>query len=252
MTNRWHVSWKRVGIVLASAFCALWLLGFVANYFVIWYLARETFGNDPALSVVPVEVPDKTLAKLAGPRLEQFEYSFQVPWTGPDTGKTLRMVRLMSIKNGMSLMALNPATELNAVKAMKGENQEQTSAVLRLFGPRALSSNCDLLAAELAATPDQVRWWKPPTENTRNLILLNLKSMEISGSNLIYNISFGEMRGFQFGNPGISPFRVRLDLYDVNNRRYEIWIVGGHPKGPVLSQAEVNAMVASLRPIPHS
>jgi hypothetical protein len=54
------------------------------------------------------------------------------------------------------------------------------------------------------------------------------------------------------GNPAIAPYSVELDLFDRNDRRYKIIIIGKDKKRPVLTQADINAMVASFRPIPHS
>jgi hypothetical protein len=108
------------------------------------------------------------------------------------------------------------------------------------------------MAAELGATPSQVKWWATRTANVRSLVLLNLKSMEMNDTNAIYQLTAEEMHGFQLGNPAIAPYRVELDLFDRNDRRYQIIINGKDEQRPVLTQAEINAMVASFRPIPHS
>jgi hypothetical protein len=60
------------------------------------------------------------------------------------------------------------------------------------------------------------------------------------------------MHGFQIGDPALSPYKVVLDLYDRSDRRYQILIVGKDLTHQVITQAEINGMVASLRPIPHS
>jgi hypothetical protein len=151
-------------------------------------------------------------------------------------------------------MVFNPTSAVNGANAniVKGTSEHDRRIILGIMGSRALSSNCDFMAAELAATPDQVKWWKPRTENTQNMILLTLKSMEMHDFREIYTLEFGEMRGFQFGDPAVPPYKVWLDLYDVNNRRYQIWMVAHIPSQPFLSQAEINGIVASLHPIPHS
>jgi hypothetical protein len=108
------------------------------------------------------------------------------------------------------------------------------------------------MAAELAATPAQVKWWSTRTTNARSLVLLNLKAMQILDSKAIYLQSSEEMHGFQFGNPAVPPYKVELDLYDRNDRRYKILILTKGQTHQVLTQGEINAMVGSLRPIPHS
>jgi hypothetical protein len=109
------------------------------------------------------------------------------------------------------------------------------------------------MAAELAATPSQVKWWSTRTTKARSLILLNLKSMEVlETTNRIYLQTSEEMHGFQIGDPALSPYKVELDLYDRSDRRYRILIAGKDLTHQVMTQAEINGMVASLRPIPHS
>jgi hypothetical protein len=62
-------------------------------------------------------------------------------------------------------------------------------------------------------------------------------------------LHFGALRGFQVGNPAVSPFIVRLALFDQNNRQYDFAFSGRDREHPVLSQAQVNAFVASIKPI---
>jgi hypothetical protein len=66
----------------------------------------------------------------------------------------------------------------------------------------------------------------------------------------IYTISANGLRGFQEGNPSVKPCRVRLDLFDSADRHYGLIIGTQNDRGPALSQAEVNAIVASLQPVP--
>lgn len=252
MKSAWSVSWKRVGIALLIVFAVLGSAGLVALYMEPWYFAREISLDDPHLKTVPVSVIDKSVAKLTGPRIDRFEFSFQVPWTDVDTTKDLRMASVVTFKHGQGILVFNPLNALSGVKLMKGTTSDQTEQMKRLLGARALSSDYDLMAATLAATPAQVKWWAPRSENVRIMVLLGHKSMEMLDFGAVYKISSDEVRGFQFGNPAVAPYKVTLDLYDVNNRRYQIMITDHDPHGPFLSQGEVNAIVASFRPIPHS
>lgn len=115
-----------------------------------------------------------------------------------------------------------------------------------------MSSSYNWLEVELAASPNDVHWWNR-TGNVRAAVLLGLKEIEISDSTtVIYKIGNDEMHGFQFGDPAKPPYRVKLELFDVNNRRYEIMISSIKPATLPVTQADINAIVGSLRPIPHS
>jgi hypothetical protein len=107
------------------------------------------------------------------------------------------------------------------------------------------------MAAELQASPDQIHWWDRKG-NVRVGVLLGLKQIEVLDSTAIYRIENKEMHGFQFGNPAVNPHHVTLDLFYVNDRRYELLIASSEKDQQMLTQADINAIVASFRPIPHS
>jgi hypothetical protein len=250
----WKVKWWRVVVALAAFFAVSYLLAATASYFLPWYLARKLSRDSLNLGIVPTPPPDKSVAKLEGPRFEQFEFSFQVPWQEVEQQKTSKMISVLSFKKGATLLVMNPSVALDNKRIVQGAETEgqDANAIRGVLGILALSSNYDLLAAELEATPAHVKWWATPRENTRSMVLLGLKSMEANEANAIYKASNDEMHGFQIGNPAVAPFRVRLVLFDRNDRRYEVWINVHEGRVPVLSQAEVNGIVASIRPIPHS
>ena len=54
-------------------------------------------------------------------------------------------------------------------------------------------------------------------------------------------------RGFQRGNPSLVPHQVKLELFDTADRHYRIWITSNR-EGPAITQPEINAIIASIRP----
>jgi len=254
MRNQWEVKWWRVGLALAVLIAALWVGGFVFREWLEWKTTREYLQENHHLDSIPLPVPDKAIAKLDGEHLEQFEFSLQVPWKGVKRKKDSKSVSGVFFNDGESLLIFDPLTAVDSTKAIQGtaKNRQQADAIGRVFGARALSSNYDLMAAEMAVTSSQMKWWAWPQQNDRVFILLGLKSMEMRDANAIYEIGTDEMHGFQFGNPALSPYKVVLQLFDRNGRRYEIMISRSTPGVPIPTQAEVNAIVASIQPIPHS
>ena len=81
---------------------------------------------------------------------------------------------------------------------------------------------------------------------------LSLKSMDIMQSRVVHLQSSEEKHGFQFGDPTLPPYRIELDLFDRNDRKYRIWVSGNDPNHAFISQPELNALVASFKPVPHS
>jgi len=55
------------------------------------------------------------------------------------------------------------------------------------------------------------------------------------------------MRGFQFGDPMVAPYEVTLELFDQIDRPIHLFIGGVGQNQPVSTQAEINALVASIQ-----
>jgi hypothetical protein len=253
----WRVSWKRVAVALAIVFGSLGLIagiGALLEYQLMpWILAHQIIRDNQHLSVVPVPLPDKSIATLNGLRIERFDFSFQVPWKKIEREQTSQTISYLAFKEGVSLLITNPSDALNSVKSFQeaAKIPHDADVIRQLFGSKALSSNYYLMAEELTATPSQVKWWTIRTENIRSFELLTHKSIEIRDSSSIYLLASEAMHGFQFGNPAVAPYKVELDLFDRNDQRYQIMISGKDEQHPFVSQPEINAIIASLRPIPH-
>jgi hypothetical protein len=100
----------------------------------------------------------------------------------------------------------------------------------------------------LKATPEQVKWWKTRGQNAKDLRLLVMKMMIlVPGHGALYALSFGSMCGIQQRSPSAAPYQVNVDLFDEAGRHYDIWIIS-NPKTPSITQPEINAIVASIRP----
>ena len=126
-----------------------------------------------------------------------------------------------------------------------------------LFGKEVLGSKFNLMQAAMWTTPDQAKWWRfISLKNQRVEYLLGAKFSLLSGSpsrysftlGPLYRLNAGEFRGFQIGDPTIAPFEVRLDLFDRNDRHLEFDVMGPEGHGQLLTQADINGIVAAIRP----
>ena len=114
------------------------------------------------------------------------------------------------------------------------------------------------MQASMFATPKQVEWWRfRSSENERVNCLLTLKFGALlqfhslhSENAPIYTIAHGDYHGFQLGSPSIAPYDVHLDLFDSADRYFAFEVTTGpNSSGRLLTQEEINAMVASIRPV---
>jgi hypothetical protein len=251
MAKWWHVSWKRAAIALLIVFSALWMLAEagmqVSHQLEPWILTRTAFRDDSNLDLVPITLPDRSVASMSGMVVETYGFSFQIPWKDGAKAREEDNVYVVGFPGAkVGVLAFNPTVALNSARMMGLDPK-----VARILGEETVRSNYDLMAAEMETTREQVRWWRTPKHNARCFMLLGMKSMALSDSTALYAVNFGQVRGFQEGNPAQPPYRVHLDLFDAADQHYEIQI-SAHNSRPALTQAEANAIVASLRPIPHS
>lgn len=247
MAKWWQVSWKRTGLALVCAFAGLFLAGhiFSGAYDLLapWLDARAVYLNDKKLYIVPAALPDSSLANLSGTRIDAFGISFQTPWTeAPKIISKQHVSSYAFLDNGVGIVVFDPSKPLSmATTAIRKDPQ-----MVQILGPSATHSDFELLTSALSSTPSEVRWWKPQRKLAKSIVLLGMKSMELGEGWPTYRVQFGAVRGFQGGSLASPPCRVHLVLFDSADHEYELLITTR--KASTLSQAQLNAMIASLRP----
>jgi hypothetical protein len=250
MSNQWEVKWWRVAVALACLFGILFLAEFVVEYWWMpWHDGQALARLYPNLRAVPEPVTDKTISKLDGEQVELHGVSLQAPW------KVTKQVRgVLLFGDDRSLLFFDSLGAPGRISLMQqnAKTQKKIQAILDLLDTRTVSSDYNLMAAAMATTQADSHWWVARKENIRRDVLLTIKSEEVREANAVYEIAANELRGFQFGNPAAAPYDVRLVLFDRSDRRYEFFLDRKEKNAPFVTQAEVNAIVASIRPIPQS
>jgi hypothetical protein len=248
MARWWHVSWRRVGKALLVIFlpplllAGVWLL--VRIQLAPWQLAQSIAADNPGIDVVPVALPDHTVKTLPGVRIEHFGFSIQLPWNEVYRDSAWENSALISSMGGGVVEVRNPSGSSDSVAMMR-----RMVNTLSAVHAELSATNYAMTAAVMNAKPEQVKWWKTRGENAKYATLLLMKSsFEVECHGAIYAIDSGEIHGFQQGNPSVAPYCVKLDLFDAGDHHFQIRIDQYPVRGPVVTQAEVNAMVASLRP----
>jgi hypothetical protein len=238
--SKWSISWKRIAIALAIVFGLVFLL---ALWFGPFYQARlmEEMGSE----VLPKPLPDEDIANEPTFRVERPGVSFGVPWDESDNSKKTNKSGMLIFANGLGMSVSRSPNELDAVQSLKGP----TAAALRFeLGDRALSSEFALISAAVSTRVSDAKWWHTPIYNRKIAYLLSLKMWrvglpEVSRQAPIYAFSEGQVRGFQAGDP-LKDRVVRLILFDETGQEWRIELLKFHGE---ISQAEINALIASLR-----
>jgi hypothetical protein len=251
----WHVRWGRFGrgfkkiglwmaILLASGLILIVAVSYVEGFIGPW-LAMRNLSREPSAWVVPKPLSDQSVAQLSGTRIEAYGYSIQTPWNDPAIFEGLRdsITDVSFRKDNVAMLLFNPADKWDPWAIIKSSPEAGP-----IVSKQALRSNYDLMNAELTATPDQAKWWKMPRENTGILMLVVAKTTHLYEWGNVWRVVGAGVRGFQLGDPAKPPYRVQLHLYDEADRHIRIDIGALGPEGYPLTQAELNAMVASIRP----
>lgn len=260
----WHVRWrtparilKRVVIVsgkVLGVLCILALILYVADYLLSpWIEARELSRVDPRLNLGPVNIPIEAKAALSNSTLEGFGFTFQLPKAA--TVRKFGKMTTVRFQEGMILFEDTSRDTDGWPLILVGKEGKHAQ---RLLGQELVQSRFKLTWAAMSTTPDQVKWWRfRSSQNERLEVLLTAKFFAITSSfssdpftiSPIYTISSGELRGFQLGNPNIPPYEAHLDLFDAGDRHFALDVDGPKGHGQVLSQEEINSIVASIRPM---
>lgn len=246
MSNRSLNNPRRI-IAIVITLVACWLAYRETANLMAWHFAAESARDHPNLDVLPTPLPNTTQAQLDGVTIARFGFSFHTPWKQLDKEIDGNKVTSFHFKDGGGLLLFDPAG-MDKVRIMRGNTPQQQAAMRKVFGPDALGSNYGLMTAEVETRPDQVKWWLPASRNTQSFLMLTFKSADMQKANVIYRIDQLGMRGFQFGNPSNPPYVVQLDIFDTDDRHYKLLIVG--KDAPVISQPQINALIASLHPLP--
>jgi len=248
MAKWWHVSWKRLALLLVGTFAGLWLLAgavrLVMDQLQPWLFTRHLKQQTPQLAQIPIALPDQSLVPLDGKPIEFYGVSMATPWKEISRQHAFPSVSNWNFKDGASLLVISPFEADHL--AMPDDPR-----VARALGTESLRPGYALMNAEMYSTPDDVKWWKLPKQNARAGTLVLQKAFnQCHNYGKFYSVSFGRLRGFQEGAPTVAPYKIHLDLFDAGDRHYDITILGDKGKPIPLTQAQLNSMIASIQADP--
>jgi hypothetical protein len=104
----------------------------------------------------------------------------------------------------------------------------------------------------MGAGQDQSRWWMSRRTQLKVQNTLLLKDFLMSMHSKIESIQLGQMRGYQYSGGKLGCNYRKLDLYDAEDRSLDITYIDSQTKSCDEIQEMVNAIVASMRPLPQN
>jgi hypothetical protein len=264
----WHVRWGLAGrktlpvaILLGKIVGVLGLVAAVicgVLYLISpWLGAQRLAKFEPRLSVAPVGLPTTAQAPLSNATIDRFGFKFQLPKKEIAKTRDFREITVASFRDGGGLLFWDPSDD--AAFGLWFSAVRNDKRMERLLGQDIIRSKFTLMQAAMSATPDQVKWWRfRSAQNERAQLLLMTKFAALmtcrthqeSTASPVYAIAIGDFRGFEYGNPDVAPYDVNIEVFDGADRRFALNIAGQQGHKQILTQEELNAMVASIRPSP--
>lgn len=242
-----------LGKVIA-VLCLCAVIGYSVLYAIApWLHAQAMRRLDPRMSLVSMPLPSNADVPLSDASIDC--YGFAIPLPKTQVGRTARSKsQTMVYFQDRGVLMIDDAESTSGVLEIIAKIKDAGT----LLGPSIAQSKFKLMEAALQATPEQVKFWRfRSAGNERSDLLLVVKSLVLVQSSLgvsgqitpIRQIAAGQLRGFEFGDPESAPYNARLDLFDEADRHLVLRIIGRREDGPVLTQAEINALVAGIRPV---
>jgi hypothetical protein len=135
---------------------------------------------------------------------------------------------------------------------MRQEAMRRGADIRDVFGDQATGSNYAMRSKILYLTPRDLRLFSSPQQMVANSILLNLKKIWTGAAKGgLYSFQTEWLRGFQEGGPAQNNV-VTIYAFDKQDREIELFIgTEPHASGK-LSQADINRIFFSLRPVDSS
>ena len=236
--KRWRprILWIFAALVVA---CCIYLWSLSPQVAAV-QLSRKIARQSPYVHMVPLALPDSSVATAAGTRLTYCGYVFEVPWNDLDEAKTTSPDRVvLHFRSGRTLIlhSLPPREFVNGI------GNELTDMVRLTYGEKPLESDYDLQRLILESTPGKVSLFSSRKEAVGAPMLLTLKAVSAPEQSGLFSIQTKTFKGFQWGDPQKRPWKVIANLYAGDGSLEFIFARSKATELP--SQSEINRVLQS-------
>jgi len=216
----------------------------------VWFNAKRLAPNDPWLADVPQPLPSTTPQPLPkGEPIKAYNWEFAQLWPIAKISPSVNFIEIR-FKPGQSITFFDPDVQLDTLRVLKNSNPLEYQKFANLFADQPIDTNFALYQNVYGASPAQLSPFMPVRAAMRVSALLQWKlSFGTEGSAPAHSFVFGDNRGFQFGDPSSgSPIAVRV--FNDRDRQFRFLFNVAAGSGAKFTQDNLNAIIASLRPVP--
>ncbi len=215
-----------------------------------WYQAKKMGESQPylRLGVQPMAISEADTAP--GTKEAFFGYEFEVPWSNAEAKVSREMLILTA--NGHGLMLWDPTAkpQLFGDASKPIQHPSMKDPIGSVVGKEATQSNYDLVKHTLDMTPDRISPMLSKREAIGRFTLLRMKSALYcdKGHPAFYSYRQGGLNCLQIGEFGAGRV-VGVKCFDGMDRELNFHFSARQDASTVLTQAEINRVVQTLRPV---
>lgn len=215
-----------------------------------WANWKWRASSDPWLLDVPAPLPPAPSPPMKGTKVRIFDFEFILSWQGDPKIVPSTVGAQMHFNSGQVVFFYDPETLVDAVRKQKSSSPLEYQRFTNLFGENALDSNFSLYQLVYTASAAQLSPLGPARDALRLNVLLNWKlSFGYDARPAIHSFQWGNIRGYQFGDPVNSP-AVAIRAFDDRDRQFRLifGVTGG--SAAHLTEDEIASAVETLQPVP--
>jgi len=205
--------------------------------------------NAAELWVVPAPLRVAANEPCKGRTFSYFGYEFETPWTQVKRERKQESVAALNFSGRQFVTIFDPAQSANELDLMKQSAAKRGVELRAVLGDEAGRSRYALRSWMWNLTPADLRLFSSRQKMASSSVFLTLKKIWMTGiKGGLYSFETSRFRGFQKGGPGQDDVII-IEAFDAQDRKIEIWIGAERGSKNRPSQADINTILYSLRPV---
>jgi hypothetical protein len=241
-------SMSALGLLVLLVLAAWFAIGYELQT-LIAFEVRHWASESPTLNVTPQGATGAAPAAATGPRVEHYNYQFNLPWKDFAHDDATPDYAVVQAKTGQVVIFYNPDEEIDILAGMKAGNTALSRGYNQIFADHLFDSNYSLYAAVYSADPAQAHSWMPRADALRlDSLLIDKLSFGIEAPGPTYLFNWGGLRGIRFGDAAHGG-PVAFHAFDNHDRQFRfVFTTRADTPTPVtLNENEIEQVVQSVR-----
>jgi hypothetical protein len=229
----------------------------------VWLETHHWASESPWLLDVPQALPTASdtahlapLPSTAAPKkqvrnemLKAYIYEFAPPWMSKSTIVPADNHVDFKFDSGQDIVFFDPEAQLDTLRALKTTDTIEYSRMRDVFSEPFFESNYDLYNSVYGASPAQTSPFMNGTEAMRKNVLLLWKLAFGFDRPGIHAITFGNNRGFEFGDP-TKGTPVALRIFNAEDKQFRFIFTTIAGSSGTFTQDDINTAVQTFQQVP--